>query len=213
MKIVPGDRQRARIVLLAAEGMASREIGREVGCTTGTASKWRVGYATNRMAGLDETGNRGAKPKYTAETDKRALAVLDRLVPAGYVRGTGGSSRRHFTSFGFRQNKCVSPSNIEWASLRAGVASFACRTTYVRHDRRWARLSTRARIEAMSVRLGMNKGRLTSLVRLSYLAPNIVRATLERRQPIELTPTGLLRLRKDLPHDWEEQRRFLGFPA
>ena len=44
-------RQRARIVLLAAEGMASRAIGREVGCTTGTASKWRVRYAEKRLAG------------------------------------------------------------------------------------------------------------------------------------------------------------------
>jgi hypothetical protein len=35
-------RRRARIVLLAADGMASRAIGRTVGCTTGTASKWRV---------------------------------------------------------------------------------------------------------------------------------------------------------------------------
>ena len=69
-------RQRARIVLVAAEGVASRAIGREVGCTTGTASKWRVRYA-NRRAGLNETGNRGAEPKYTAETDKRILAVLD----------------------------------------------------------------------------------------------------------------------------------------
>jgi hypothetical protein len=38
-------------------------------------------------------------------------------------------------------------------------------------------------------------------------------ALLEGRQPIELTPTRLLRLIKDLPHDWKEQRRFLGFPA
>src|SRR5438094_6475121 len=38
-------RQRARIVLLAADGVASRAIGRAVGCTTGTASKWRVRYA------------------------------------------------------------------------------------------------------------------------------------------------------------------------
>jgi transposase len=68
-------RQRARIVLLAAAGVASRAIGREVGCTTGTASKWRVRYATDRLAGLDETRDRGAKPKYTAETDKRILAV------------------------------------------------------------------------------------------------------------------------------------------
>ena len=35
-------RQRARIVLLASAGMATRAIGRAVGCTTGTASKWRV---------------------------------------------------------------------------------------------------------------------------------------------------------------------------
>src|ERR1700757_5014402 len=70
-------RQRARIVLLAAEGMATRAIGREVGCTTGTASKRRVRYAGRRLAGLDETGNRGNDPKYTPETDKRILAVLD----------------------------------------------------------------------------------------------------------------------------------------
>jgi transposase len=82
-------RQRARIVLLAADGMASRAIGREVGCTTGTASKWRVRYARDRLAGLDETGERGAEPKYTAETDKRILAMLDRPVPAGHGRWTG----------------------------------------------------------------------------------------------------------------------------
>jgi transposase len=82
-------RQRAQIVLLAAEGVASRAIGRKVGCTTGTASKWRVRYARDRLAGLDETGDRGAEPKYTAETDKRILAVLDRPVPAGHGRWTG----------------------------------------------------------------------------------------------------------------------------
>ena len=70
-----------------------------------------------------------------------------------------------------------------------------------------------ASIEAMSGRLGMNKGRLTSLIRLSYLAPDIVRALLEGRQPIELTPTQLLRLSKDLPHDWSEQRHVLDFAA
>jgi site-specific DNA recombinase len=70
-----------------------------------------------------------------------------------------------------------------------------------------------ASIEAMSGRLGMNKCRLTSLIRLSYLAPDIVRALLEGRQPIELTPTRLLRLSKELPHDWSEQRHVLGFAA
>jgi transposase len=75
--------------LAAADGMASRAIGRTVGCTTGTASKWRVRYAERRLAGLDETGNRGAEPKYTAQTGKRILALLDRPPPAGHARWTG----------------------------------------------------------------------------------------------------------------------------
>ena len=63
-------------------------------------------------------------------------------------------------------------------------------------------------IEAMSGRLGMNKGRLTSLVRLSYLGPEIVRALLAGSQSNALTPSRLLRLSKNLPHDWKEQRWF-----
>jgi site-specific DNA recombinase len=47
-------------------------------------------------------------------------------------------------------------------------------------------------IEAMSGRLGMNKGRLTSLVRLSYLGPEIVRALLAGSQSNTLTPSRLL---------------------
>jgi site-specific DNA recombinase len=38
-----------------------------------------------------------------------------------------------------------------------------------------------------------------------------VRALLEGRQPIDLTPTRLLRLSKDLPRHWRKHRQFLGF--
>jgi transposase len=82
-------RQRARIVLMAAEGAATRAIAGTVHCTIGTASKWRVRYAEERLAGLDETGNRGAEPKYTAETGRRILAVLDDPPPEGFARWTG----------------------------------------------------------------------------------------------------------------------------
>jgi aspartokinase-like uncharacterized kinase len=34
-----------------------------------------------------------------------------------------------------------------------------------------------------------------------------------QRQSNALTPSRLLRLSKNLPHDWKEQRRFLGFAA
>jgi len=56
-------------------------------------------------------------------------------------------------------------------------------------------------IEAMSERVGRNKGRLTPLVRLSYLAPEIVGALLTGRRPSELTPAGLLRVSINLPHE------------
>jgi transposase len=79
---------RARIVLLAADGIASRAIGRQVGCTPGTASKWRVRYAKQRLAGLSETGDRGPEPKYGREHDKRILGMLDRPPPAGYANWT-----------------------------------------------------------------------------------------------------------------------------
>jgi transposase len=83
-------RQRARIILLAADGMATRVIARDVGCTIGTASKWRACYAGHRLVGLDETGNRGAPPRYTTETGRRILAISTaRRQPA-----TGGGRRR-----------------------------------------------------------------------------------------------------------------------
>jgi transposase len=81
-------RERARIVLLAASGLGSRAIAREVGCTPGTASKWRVRYARARMAGLSETGNRGAQPKYGPEHDRRILAMLDQPPPDGFSNWT-----------------------------------------------------------------------------------------------------------------------------
>ena len=81
-------RDRARIVLLAASGVGSRAVAREVGCTPGTASKWRVRYARNRMAGLSEAGGRGAERKYGAEHDRRILAALDQAAPAGYSNWT-----------------------------------------------------------------------------------------------------------------------------
>jgi hypothetical protein len=43
--------------------------------------------------------------------------------------------------------------------------------------------------------------------------PEIVRALLVGSQSNALTPTRLLRLSKNLPHDWKEQRCFLGFAA
>jgi transposase len=82
-------RLKAQIVLMAADGAATRAIGRAIGCTTGTASKWRVRYAKDRLAGFSEVGARGAQAKYDKETGRRILALLDTPLPAGYAIWSG----------------------------------------------------------------------------------------------------------------------------
>jgi hypothetical protein len=63
----------------------------------------------------------------------------------------------------------------------------------------------------MASRLGVRRDYVAWLVRLSYLSPEIVRAILAGQQPVELTPTRLVMLSRNLPYDWQEQRRLLGF--
>src|SRR5260370_4304179 len=67
-------RQRARIGLFAADGMASRAIGRRVGCTTGTASKWRGRCTCQRLPGPPAQGNREAPPHDEARPSWRSHA-------------------------------------------------------------------------------------------------------------------------------------------
>ena len=66
-------------------------------------------------------------------------------------------------------------------------------------------------IEAMSKRLGLPKGYLTSRVRLTWLAPDIVAGLLKGKHPVVLTKALLLSKSRDLPCDWSQQREFLGF--
>ena len=66
-------------------------------------------------------------------------------------------------------------------------------------------------INVITARLGKSKGRMTSLMRLSYLAPQIVDMILAGQQPMALSAKHLLQLSRNLPHDWARQREFLGF--
>ena len=84
------DVMRARIVLLAASGRSTRSIAREVATMPRTVSQWRGRYAREGLVGLSDKPRPGPRPKYSAETDKRVLAVLDRPPPAGFARWTGG---------------------------------------------------------------------------------------------------------------------------
>lgn len=80
------------------------------------------------------------------------------------------------------------------------------------HATREALMTGRAiTIDAMAHRLGIKRDYLSMHMRLTYLAPDIVRALMLGRYPPELTPARLLSRSKDLPHDWQLQRTVLGF--
>jgi site-specific DNA recombinase len=67
-----------------------------------------------------------------------------------------------------------------------------------------------ASITAFARREGLSKSYVTRLARLAYLAPDIVTAIVEGRQPARLTAARLLEDTR-LPLDWQEQRQALGF--
>jgi hypothetical protein len=79
-------RQRASIVLPAADGAATRVIARAVRCTIGTASKWRVRFAERRFAGLDETGDRGTPLRPGSASWRCSTAPRRKASRAGPVR-------------------------------------------------------------------------------------------------------------------------------
>ena len=62
----------------------------------------------------------------------------------------------------------------------------------------------------ITARATTSKGRLTALMRVSYLAPDIVSNILAGRQPPELSVKRLVRTSQNLPLDWGSQRAFLG---
>jgi site-specific DNA recombinase len=67
-----------------------------------------------------------------------------------------------------------------------------------------------ASIRALARELDLDHRHVTRALPLASLAPDIVAAILEGRQPFDLTVTSLKRL-TPLPIRWEDQRRTLGF--
>lgn len=58
----------------------------------------------------------------------------------------------------------------------------------------------------------LDDGEVSRVLPLAFLAPDIVEAVFDGRQPLNLTARDLKRLRP-LPTSWAKQRQVLGFPA
>jgi transposase len=59
--------ERARIVLLAEEGLAAREVAELVGCSEPTVLKWRAAYERHGLRGLEDAVRSGRPPVHQPE--------------------------------------------------------------------------------------------------------------------------------------------------
>jgi site-specific DNA recombinase len=67
-------------------------------------------------------------------------------------------------------------------------------------------------VRGIAARYDRDPGEVSRTLPLAFLAPDIIEAILEGRQPVELTPRHLKRI-GFLPIRWQDQRRRLGFGA
>jgi transposase len=81
--------QRARLVLLAAEGMENKVIAQEIRLSRTMVVQWRKRFAESRLEGLTDTPRSGKIPRYNEETERRILSLLDADPPAGYANWNG----------------------------------------------------------------------------------------------------------------------------
>jgi transposase len=83
------DGGRARILLFSHEGLTVETIAKRLGTRPARVSKWRQRFAKDRLAALSDAPRPGKPQKYTADTEKRILALLDQPAPEGYAQWNG----------------------------------------------------------------------------------------------------------------------------
>lgn len=81
--------ERAKVILLAAEGLPAREIARRLQTRLARVSKWRQRFAKDGLTGLQDAARSGKPKTYDDGTEKRLLALLDSHPPEGYSQWNG----------------------------------------------------------------------------------------------------------------------------
>ena len=80
---------RARVVLAAAAGEGSTTIAKREGVRLTTVSTWRVRFAKQGLAGLQDLQRAGRPRTYGEEAERRVLAILDEPPPEGFAGWNG----------------------------------------------------------------------------------------------------------------------------
>jgi transposase len=81
--------ERARIILLSDEGLTVEKIAERLDTRPARVSKWRQRFAEGRLSALSDAPRPGKPHKYTDDTEKRVLALLDTPAPKGYAQWNG----------------------------------------------------------------------------------------------------------------------------
>jgi len=81
--------ERARVILLSHEGLTVEKIAERLNTRPARVSKWRQRFAQNRLAGLSDAPRSGKPLKYSEQTEKRVLALLDEPPPKGFAQWNG----------------------------------------------------------------------------------------------------------------------------
>src|SRR5438067_4625388 len=91
---------RSRIVLAAADGEKSIDIGRRLGCTDSTVGKWRVRFAERRLDALHDEPRPG-KPRTITDDDVERVIV--KTLEEAPANATHWSTRSMATATGMSQ--------------------------------------------------------------------------------------------------------------
>ena len=70
------DRQRARIILLAATGLSQEQVAQQIGVTRVTVNHWCRRFAKQRLPGLMDAPGRGRKPSLPTGAVRKALETV-----------------------------------------------------------------------------------------------------------------------------------------
>ena len=81
--------QRARLVLLASEGMSNTTIALEVGLSRSRVVEWRRRFARDRLSGLRDAPRPGKPKRYDESVDRRILSELGKPPPEGFSSWNG----------------------------------------------------------------------------------------------------------------------------
>jgi transposase len=80
---------RARIVLLANDGMGTNAIAEKLGTRPATVTKWRVRVSRDGLMGLHDAPRPGKRRVYTDADERRVLSQLREPPPQGYAQWNG----------------------------------------------------------------------------------------------------------------------------